>query len=330
MGRDLYDHSTSARAVMDRIASMEGLSHIPDLCWNGPDQLLTRTDNVQPAITAISLMAVAALRSAFADTPDLIAPVACAGHSLGEYSAHYAAGNLNEEQVMNLVKWRGYHMNLASQPPHPTGGMIAVMGLPLEQLEQIVAEVGTDKIAVANINSRNQIILSGLQSAIETAKELLTAAKAKRVIPLNVSGAWHSPLMVPAQASMVSVIDKIITDGTGAFTASDPVVVANATAQPVRSTNELRATLISQITSPIRWEQCVTELLKVAGVTGLPSEMDHSARAASMPFPLIVEVGAGKVISGLVKGIDRQIETTNVEDMAGIDKLKELLEARSS
>ena len=301
MGRDLYDHSPAARAVMDAIAALEGLAGIPDLCWNGPEELLTRTDNVQPAITTVSLMALAALRDSRPDAT----PAACAGHSLGEYAAHFAAGNLTLGQTMTLVHWRGFWMNEASQPPHPAGAMLAVMGLTLEQVTEAVAQVGADRLAVANLNSPGQIIISGEKSAVEEAEPVARTLGAKRCVMLKVSGAWHSPLMLPAQAKMAELLKREIAPEKTSFNPAIPVV-ANATADVVDSLGAMRDTLIRQITSPVRWEACVVRLLQIAG---------------SQPPPLFIEVGPGTVLKGLLRNIDKSLEVVNVQDNSGLDSL---------
>jgi len=305
MGRDLYDHSPAARAVMDRIAALDGLSHIPNLCFNGPEELLTRTDNVQPAITAVSLMALEALRVAALDKGIDLTPVACAGHSLGEYAAHCAAGNLTLEQTMTLVRWRGVWMNETSQAPHPEGAMLAIMGLTLEQVEEVVVKAGSDRLAVANLNSPGQIIVSGEKSAIANAEKIAPSMGAKRCVILKVSGAWHSPLMRPAQAKMSELLTREITPDKVTFNPAIPVV-ANATANVVSSLDEMRNTLTRQITSLVRWEACISRLLQIA---------------ASEPPPLFVEIGPGKVLKGLLRNIDKSLDIANVEDFAGVTNI---------
>ena len=321
MGRDLYDHSRAAKLVLDRIAAMEGLEQIPDLCFEGPDSLLTRTDNVQPAITAISLMATAAFREAF----EGIEPVGCAGHSLGEYAAHAAAGNLSEEQVMQLVRWRGFWMNKASQPPHPSGAMVAVMGLSLEKLESIVEKIGKRQLAIANINSRNQIILSGERNAVEDATEVATQHGAKRCVKLNVSGAWHSPLMHLAHQEMAELLTTEITDDKVSVSQTTPVV-ANATGDIVDNPDTLRDTLIEQIISPVRWEECIRRLMQAVGYPDLPSDMTLDEYKKITSSPLFIEMGPGKVLNGLLRGIDRKLDVVNVEDMMSLQNLKKTIE----
>jgi len=317
MGKDFYDNSPAAKMVMDEIAEMENLSHIPDLCFNGHEELLTRTDNVQPAITTISLMALTAIReTAFARNIEII-PAACAGHSLGEYAAHAAAGNLSFALAMKLVSHRGNWMNEASQPPNPPGAMIAVMGMKLNDIEDEINCLNLDTLGIANINSPGQVILSGSKGEITIAESAMKEAGARRIVMLNVSGAWHSPLMKEAQQNMSELLTAEIT-AEHVSISEKTIVVANASADVVSTIDELRDTLIRQITAPVRWEACIRRILSELGYDGLPSEaaLDDNDR-----LPIFVEVGPGTVLKGLMRGIDRKLEVMSVEDMTGLDKL---------
>lgn len=324
MGQDLYEHSPAARSVLDRVVAMEGLGHIAELCFNGPEELLTRTDNVQPAITAVSMMALAAIREASPEVENNRIPVACAGHSLGEYAAHAAAGNLSLDLVMELVKWRGFWMNEASQPPNPRGSMLAVMGLSVGILEKIVATTGTDRIAIANINSSAQTILSGERDAVETASKLAVEAGAKRCVPLKVSGAWHSPLMKTAHQKMGELLERRITSEMVVLS-DHTAVVANVTGDVVTDIESLRDTLTRQVTSPVKWVDCVRRLVEIAGYPGLPKEIQEEDRGKLEHLPTFIEVGPGKVLKGLLKNIDRNLHVVNVEDSAGISEAASLL-----
>ncbi len=307
MGKDFYEKSPMVREIFDKIVVKDEFNHLPKLIWEGPDEMLTRTDNVQPAITLVSIMAFTAL---FEKLKNDFPPLACCGHSLGEYSAHYAAGNLNLEQTLTLVRWRGYWMNEAAQPPHPKGSMVAIMGLSLETLTAIVERIGLNKISIANLNSPGQIIISGEIDAITEAVECAQSAGAKRCITLNVSGAWHSPLMRPAQEKMAELIKKLIPDDMKIN--HHITVVANATADIVHSASEMKDTLIRQITSPVRWMECIERLIKLSDST-IP--------------PLFIEVGPGKVLKGLLKNIDRNLEVINVENMEGVEEVVNRLTA---
>jgi len=317
MGRDFYDNSPAAKNVMDEIAKMENLRHIPDLCFSGPENLLTRTDNVQPAITAISLMALTAIKETATEKNIEIIPAACAGHSLGEYAAHAAAGNLSFDLTMKLVSHRGNWMNEASQPPNPPGAMIAVMGMKLNDIEKVVIELGMSTLGIANINSPGQVILSGSKDEITIAESAMKEAGAKRTVMLNVSGAWHSPLMKTAQQNMEELLTAEITVENISIS-EKTIVVANASADIVRDIDELRETLTNQITAPVRWEACIRRILSELGYSGLPSDTGIDE---NNPLPLFVEVGPGKVLKGLMRGIDRKLEVINVEDISGLEKL---------
>ncbi len=318
MGRDLFENSPAARAVMERAEGTEGLRDIKHVTFDGPEELLTRTDNVQPAITVVSLMALAALREKASEGGLEINLLACAGHSLGEYAAHVAAGNLSESLAIHLVRWRGCWMNEASQPPNPKGGMMAIMGLALDKVQEIAATIGRNRIGVANINSPGQIILSGEATAVEDATSAALAAGAKRVIPLNVSGAWHSPLMLPAQARMVKLLEGEITEDSVSL-ATKVHVIANATSEAVDSIARLQETLGRQITTPVIWTDCVRRLFTTTGYPDLPSAVSSDELERYAPWPLVIEVGPGKVLRGLIRNLDKAIETAGVEDMASVE-----------
>ncbi len=308
MGLDLYRNSAASRQVMERITAMQGLEHISSLSFEGPEELLTRTNNVQPAITAVSLMALAAIREYYASQPELIQPIACAGHSLGEYSAHVAAGSLSESLAIELVTWRGRWMNEAAQPPYPEGAMVAVMGLGLESLQDIVRSIGAGMLAVANLNSPGQVILSGEKKCIDEAIVKAKAAGAKRTIILNVSGAWHSPLMTPAARKMGKLLsEKIQTESTSIN--RDISVIANVSAEPVRDVDHLRETLTAQVISPVKWEASVYKLIELAGSSN----------------PLFVEIGPGKVLKGLLRNIDKKLNVVNVENWSDVEGLGDKL-----
>ncbi|MFH0765613.1 MAG: ACP S-malonyltransferase [Calditrichota bacterium] len=312
MGRELYDRSPAARSLMDRICGLENLQHLRDLAFSGPDELLTRTDNVQPAITAVSLMAVEAFRERLADQAPHLQPFACLGHSLGEYAAHWAAGNLSTEMVMRLVYYRGFWMNEASQPPHPPGGMVAIMGLTLEILADIAEKVGRDDCAIANLNSPGQVILSGEKSSVERAALLAKQTGAKRTVMLNVSGGWHSPLMKPAQTRMEELLKTELTPDK--ITLNPHIaVIANASAGPVTDLAEMRDTLTRQITSPVRWEAGVRKVIRMMGFPTLPSDLSDEEYEKWEPHPIFIELGPGKVLKGLLQNIDRKFTIRNVD-----------------
>lgn len=195
-------------------------------------------------------------------------------------------------------------MNEASQPPYPAGAMVAVMGLELQAVEEMVVEVGRDRVSVANLNSPGQIILSGEREAVEQADQVARRKGAKRTVMLKVSGAWHSPLMRPAQVKMAQLLERELTEAKVQFNPALPVV-ANVTADVVRTLSEMRKTLSLQITSPVRWVECALRLEAVAKSSG--------------ETPLFVEVGPGRVLKGLLRNINREWEVLNVEDSAGVE-----------
>ena len=215
-------------------------------------------------------------------------------------------------------------MNEASQPPNPPGEMIAVMGLELEQVEAIVEEIGSDKVAVANINCPGQLILSGEGTAMKQAADSAREKGAKRCVTLNVSGAWHSPLMKPARTKMTRLIEQELTPANVTISGNIPVV-ANATAEPVYDLKGLCEPLSRQITAPVRWEACVRRLIDIAGYPGLPSGLDPKRKQELEPWPLFVEIGPGKVLRGLLRSIDRMLEVANVGDIVGIEQLNALV-----
>ena len=272
MGKDLAAEFPQARRVFQQIDEALGVA-LSSLMWNGPEEDLTLTNNAQPAILAHTLAACAVLG-------DSLSPTAGAGHSLGEYSAYAVAGALELVDAARVVRRRGELM-LEAGKQRP-GTMTAVLGLDAARVEAICAECsGADGVVVAaNINAPDQTVVSGDPGAVERAGNLCREAGAKRVMPLKVSGAFHSPLMLPAQAGLHAELNAV--------SFSDPrfPVIANATAQPVYDSDTARLLLDEQLTSPVRW---VASMLRAA------EECGDNVR--------FVEVGPGKVLSGLAKRI---------------------------
>jgi len=275
MGKDLADAFPEAREVFAAVDDALGIP-LTRVMWEGPEDLLTRTDHAQPAILAHSAAVWAVVG------PKLKGLVAAAaGHSLGEYSAYVAAGTLQAVEGARLVRKRGELMHAAGTE-HP-GTMAAVIGLPAEQVfaacEQASA-AGSGVVVAANLNEPTQTVISGDPEAVARAGELLKAAGAKRVIALKVSGAFHSPLMAPAQLGLSGEL-------TGASLRPPAFpVIANATAEPVRDAETARAQLAAQLTSPVRWEESVRTLAELAGGQ-----------------PRFVEIGPGNVLTGMAKRI---------------------------
>jgi [acyl-carrier-protein] S-malonyltransferase len=272
MGKDLADRFPAAREVFESIDDALD-TPLSRLMWSGPEDELTLTHNAQPAILAHSAAVLAIVRER------LGAPCAAAGHSLGEYSAHVAAGTLTSLDAAKLVRRRGELMLEAGR--QRPGTMAAVLGLDTAQVETACDDAsGPDGLAVAaNINAPDQTVISGDPIGVERAGANCKARGAKRVIPLNVSGAFHSPLMAPA-------VDGLLEALTGA-TFGDPVfpVIANASAEAIRSGLDAKRLLADQLTAPVRWVACM------------------QAAAALCPGATFIEVGPGAVLSGLLKRI---------------------------
>jgi [acyl-carrier-protein] S-malonyltransferase len=272
MGRDLAERFPAAR---DAFAAMDEAlgTRLSRTMWEGPEDELTLTHNAQPAILAHSVAVLTLVRARLSSLG------AAAGHSLGEYSAHVAAGTLSEADAVRLVRRRGELMLVAGQ--ERPGAMAAVLGLPTADVESVCDESsGPDGIAVpANLNAPDQTVISGDPVGVERAGANCKARGAKRVIPLNVSGAFHSPLMAPA-------VDGLLEALTGA-TFADPIfpVIANASAEAMRSGLDAKRLLADQLTAPVRWVACM------------------QAAAALCPGATFIEVGPGAVLSGLLKRI---------------------------
>ena len=323
MGAELVANSAAARSIFAAADAALGFS-LSTLCFEGPEDRLKETINAQPAITTVSLAALAALREALGQ-PDgaLIGPpwpAFVAGHSVGEYTALIASGAVDFAAGLRLVRERGRLMHLEGTACD--SGMAAVLGLDAEQLRAICtqaeAEVadeptvqalrshhpGAGHVVVANDNAPGQIVLSGERTALDRAMALASTAGAKRVIPLIVSGAFHSPVMAPAAPAL-----RIAIDAAGISDAQTPLV-ANITAQPLTQADALRAELAAQIASPVQWTRTVAWLAQDGGVS------------------TFVEIGGGQVLSGLIKRIVKGVTVINVGTSVEAIAAAELLRAR--
>lgn len=271
MGKDLAARFPAARAVFEAADEAVG-APLSRLMWEGPEGDLTLTHNAQPAILVHTL-------AVHAVVGPRLRPVAAAGHSLGEYSAYAAVGALELADAVRLVRRRGELM-LEAGAARP-GTMAAVMGLDGERVAQICAEAsGPSGVAVAaNLNAPDQTVISGDPPAVERAGAALKEAGAKRVLPLKVSGAFHSPLMAPAAEGLAAAL------ATVAFRAPAAPVVANASAEPVRDAETARGLLAKQLTAPVRWVASMRAAAELAGGAAF------------------VELGPGTVLGGLLKRI---------------------------
>lgn len=269
MGKDLYDNVPLAKELFDRANEILGFP-ITDIMFAGTDEQLKQTKVTQPAIFLHSVILARSLGDAF--KPDM-----AAGHSLGEFSALVAAGALGFEDGLRLVSKRAMAMQKACEQNPST--MAAIIALPDEKVEEICASV--DGVVVpANYNCPGQLVISGTNEAIDEACAKLTAAGAKRALKLNVGGAFHSPLMEPARVELEAAI--------AAAPFAKPVcpVYQNVDAKPHTDPAEIRANLIAQLTSPVRWTQIVQNML-ADGATSF------------------TELGPGSVLQGLIKKVDR-------------------------
>jgi [acyl-carrier-protein] S-malonyltransferase len=294
MGRELAERFAPAREVFEEADDALGFA-LSKLCFEGPAEDLQLTENTQPAILATS---VAALRAA--EGEGLPRPAFVAGHSLGEYSALVAAGALSLADAVRTVRKRGRYMQEAV--PVGEGAMAAVLGADLETIEGVCAEArrGDEVCSAANINSPGQIVIAGSAAAVERALPLLKERGAKRAIPLKVSAPFHCALMLPAQERLAADLEGI------EFKDLSVPLVTNVDARVIRTGAEARDSLVRQVSSPVRWRETV-ELL---------------AREGTGTF---VEIGPGKVLSGLVRQTAPQTRALNVEDAASLEATRAAL-----
>ena len=288
MGRELAQNFAVARKVFDAADAALGFA-ISKLCFEGPAAELQLTANTQPAILTVSVAAAAVLREEGVH-PDFVA-----GHSLGEYSALVAAGALSLADAVQLVHKRGQYMQEAV--PVGQGAMAVILGLDGAPLEEICREAAQGEVvSPANLNCPGQVVIAGSAAAVARAAEMARGRGAKRALMLNVSAPFHCALMKPAQ-------DRLSVD-LDATHLEDPQVplVDNVNAQVVTSASAIREALKHQVTSPVRWEESIRRL-RAEGVE------------------LFVEVGPGKVLSGLVRQIDRAAACLRVEDSATLSEI---------
>ena len=288
MGRELYDESPAAREVFHQV-DMALERPLSNIMFNGPDADLRQTVNAQPGIMTVSLACIKAMEERLGDA--MPQPVVTAGHSLGEYTALAVAGALDVGDAAKLVQRRGELMQVAcDQNP---GTMAAIIGLDEMTLEQIAQETDT---YVSNVNTAEQIVISGDKMGVARACDLATARGAKKAIPLRVGGAFHSGLMEPARAGLIEAINSV--------TFHDPQIpiVANCTGEPLTTAEDIRRELVSQVCECVQWKRCV----------------DYMVAAGVDEF---IEIGPGRALSGMIKRISRKSQITNVGDMESIISL---------
>ncbi len=329
MGRAFYDASPAARAVFEEADDALGFA-LSDIIFNGPEETLKLTEHTQPAILTTSIAALRMLEPELAARGLSIA--FAAGHSLGEYSAHVAAGTFSFADAVRTVRARGQFMQAAV--PAGQGAMAAILGLDVARINDICAQVSDELtappsddptqqafaaidavddpanpastpteaasrvnavVSPANINTPEQTVISGSAAAVERAAELCKEAGAKRTVMLQVSAPFHCALMQPAQEQLATQLESV------AFHDACFPVASNVDARMLHRGPEIRDALIRQVTGAVRWTECIA-LLQQQGVTHF------------------IEVGPGKVLSGLNRSIDRALATTNVEDPASLEK----------
>jgi len=297
MGRELAGNHPEARSVFDDADRILGFS-ISDLCFNGSEEALKLTANTQPAILTASVATYRVLEQ------NGIQPAYVAGHSLGEFSALVAAGGLDFADAVRLVRHRGEYMQ--SAVPEGVGAMAAILGLAPAQVAGICRQAADGQVvAPANLNSPEQTVISGHAEAVKRAVELASAGGAKRAVMLPVSAPFHSALMQPAAQRL-----EVDLRGTEFHTLQVPLV-NNADAELTTNGDEAREALIRQVTLPVRWEESVRELI------------DQGVNT-------FVEVGPGRVLTGLLRQIDRSIHVFNVEDEKSLrSTLEKLAQAQS-
>ncbi len=290
MGKDFYDQSDIGKDFFSRADDLLGYS-LSALCFDGPAEQLTATENAQPALLTVSMICYEMLKSKAVDCECV------AGHSLGEYSAYTAAGLFSYETALKLVRKRGELMRDASSKVQ--GTMAAVIGLDEADVAALCSDAG-GMVVPANINTTGQIVISGEVEAVNRAMTLAKEKGAKKVVPLSVAGPFHSPIMKYAEELFGVELDAAPVNELTLQAA------ANVTGEFVADAHEAKKLLIQQIASPVRWTACMDTLVK-SGVDTM------------------VEVGPGKVLSGMIKRFSKDLAVYNVEDMASLEKTVESL-----
>ena len=287
MGGDLYHDYTAAREVFDKADESLGYS-ISRICFDGLEEELRSTINAQPALLITSYACLQAVGDG--SVGGLPEPKMVAGHSLGEYTALVAAGVIDFSTAVYLARERGRLMHEAGimQP----GGMVAIIGFDQEPMTRVCAETGT---WLANINSPKQLIISGARENLERAAELARERGARRTIPLAVSGAFHTPLMQHARDGMSEILSGL--------SFQDPVipVVANTTAMPMTTAEQVKTELLDQLCNGVKWQSSV-EYMIASGIS------------------TFIEIGPGEVLSGLIKRINSDVSTINISDSESVNK----------
>ncbi|PLS16644.1 [acyl-carrier-protein] S-malonyltransferase [Bacillus sp. M6-12] len=293
MGKDIYDSNESAREIFQAADRKLNFS-LSKIIFEGPQETLTKTANTQPALltTSVALLKLAAEAGISADY--------AAGHSLGEYSALVAAGAIGFEEAVYTVRKRGEFMEAAV--PSGQGSMAAILGMERGLLSEVTEEVkrqGTP-VQLANINCPGQIVISGSAEGVKKACEAAKEKGAKRAIPLEVSGPFHSELMKPAAGRLLDVLDSIT------ISSAEIPVISNVTAGVISEPAVVKAKLVEQLYSPVLWEDSIQTLLELGVDT-------------------FIEIGPGKVLGGLIKKIDRSVAVYSISDAESLQKTAEAI-----
>jgi [acyl-carrier-protein] S-malonyltransferase len=283
MGRDLYQDFGAAKTVFDQADEALGFA-LSRLCFDGPEDELRQTINAQPAIVTTSFACLEASR----EMVELPPASYVAGHSLGEYTALVAAGVLDFATAVYLARERGRLMHEAGQLT--PGGMAAIIGLDEAPLSELCAETGA---RIANINCPGQIVISGAEENLNQAVELAKSRGAHRAIPLQVSGAFHTPLMQPAVDGMAQAIAEL------EFNDPTTPIIGNTTARPLTTARSVKEELLNQLCNCVQWQRSV-EYMVGDGVSAF------------------IEIGPGKVLAGLIKRIDRNVKILNIGDAESV------------
>ena len=286
MGRELFGNHAEAREVFEEADRVLGFS-LAGLCFNGPEEDLKVTENTQPAILAVSVAACRVLQAKG------LRPSVVAGHSLGEYSALVAAGAMTFNDAVALVRRRGRYMQEAV--PAGAGAMAALLGIELSAVQSVCERAAQGQVvAPANLNSQTQVVIAGHQEAVERAVTLAKESGAKRAIMLQVSAPFHCALLKPAEERLGPELDAC------AFADPQIPVVTNVDAQPAMTAAAARDALKRQVSRPVRWQESVQWMLGEGVNT-------------------FVELGPGKILSGLVRAADKSALTFNVEDEKSLE-----------
>jgi [acyl-carrier-protein] S-malonyltransferase len=289
MGRELFENFSVAKKIFEEADDTLHFS-VSGLCFKGPEEALKLTENTQPAVLTTSIAALKVLQAEKG-----MAPQFTAGHSLGEYSALVASGSLTFSEAVKIVRLRGKFMQEAV--PVGEGAMAAILGMEREQVEKLCEEISSGGVLTpANFNSPGQIVIAGHSKAVERAMERVKQ-EGKKAVLLPVSAPFHSPLMKPAGERLEKALEEISVNDLRI------PVVTNVEAEVNTSKERVKELLVAQISSPVRWEESMRKMIEKG-------------------IEQVLEIGPGKVLSGLMKRIDGRIESKNLEDLRTLKSIE--------